>query len=175
MVNDQYLKETFEKIYEGNFERLFRYAFSMTKEKGIAEDVVSDVFANLWDKRDQLNNIREIGFYLNASVRNQAIKTIKGNARIPLSKTKNEFTDDFTIVDNIDPENLLMGKELEKMIAKVILNLPPQAGKIYQLSRNEKSNEQIASELGISKRTVENHRYSVLKKLKEELKKYYKS
>jgi uncharacterized protein (DUF1501 family) len=52
MVNDQYLKETFEKIYEGNFERLIRYAFSITKDKEIAEDVVADVFANLWDKRD---------------------------------------------------------------------------------------------------------------------------
>ena len=59
MVNNQYLKETFEKIYEGNFERLIRYAFSITKDKEIAEDVVADVFANLWDKRDQLNNIKE--------------------------------------------------------------------------------------------------------------------
>ena len=46
MVNDQYLKETFEKIYEGNFERLIRYAFSITKDKEIAEDVVADVFAH---------------------------------------------------------------------------------------------------------------------------------
>ena len=53
--NEQHLKETFEKIYLGNFERLIRYAFSITKDKGIAEDVVADVFTYLWDKRHQLN------------------------------------------------------------------------------------------------------------------------
>lgn len=173
MVNDQYLKETFEKIYEGNFERLIRYAFSITKDKEIAEDVVADVFANLWDKRDQLNNIKELRFYLNASIRNQAIRTIKKHTKLPLLATKNESSDHLTFSDNIDPENLLMGKELGNMIAGVINSLPPQAGKIYNLSKNGKSNQQIAIDLEISKRTVENHLYSVFKKFKEELKKYY--
>jgi len=175
--NEQHLKETFEKIYLGNFERLIRYAFSITKDKGIAEDVVADVFTYLWDKRHQLKNIKAIDFYLNTSVRNLAIKTIKKDSKIPLSKTvkETEFTDNFIFLDKIDPENLLMGKELGKIISKVKLNLPPQAGKIYNLSRNDKSNQQIALELGISKRTVENHLYTVLKKFKEELKKYYQT
>ena len=78
--NEQQLKETFENIYKGNFERLIRYAFSITKEKELAEDVVAQVFANLWDKRDRLHKIREVGFYLNASVRNQSIKVLKEKA-----------------------------------------------------------------------------------------------
>ena len=57
----------------------------------------------------------------------------------------------------------------------MVSNLPPQAGKVYNLSRNEKSNEQISREMGISKRTVENHLYSVLKKLKETISKYFES
>jgi len=175
MVNDQYLKENFEKIYEENFERLIRYAFSITKDKEIAEDVVADVFTNLWGKRDQLNNIKELRYYLNASIRNQAIKTIKKNTKLPLLVTKNESSDHLTFIDNTDPENLLMGKELGNMIASVINSLPPQAGKIYNLSKNGKSNQQIALDLEISKRTVENHLYSVLKKFKEELKKYYET
>ena len=50
-----------------------------------------------------------------------------------------------------------------------------QAAKVYNLSRNEKSNEQISIEMGISKRTVENHLYSGLKKLKEAMSKYFES
>ena len=173
--NEQYLRETFEKIYEGSFERLIRYAFSITKEKEIAEDVVADVFANLWDKRDQLNNIKDLRYYLNASIRNQAIRKIKKHTKLPLLSIKNESSDHLTFSDNTDPENLLMGKELGNIIASVINSLPPQAGKIYNLSKNGKSNQQIALDLEISKRTVENHLYSVFKKFKEELKKYYET
>ena len=54
-------------------------------------------------------------------------------------------------------------------------NLPPQAGKVYRLAQNEKSNEQIAKTMGISKRPVENHHYIILKKLKEAISKYFKA
>ena len=173
--NEKNLKETFIKIYEGNFERLIRYAFSIIKEKGLAEDAVSQVFANLWDKRDRLHKIKEVRFYLNTSVRNQAIKMMKNNAKLNLSKISDEFTDQVDIVDSIDPESLLIGKELAKIISKVVDELPTQASKVYNLSKNGKSNGQIAQEFGISKRTVENHLYKVIKKLKEALKKYFEA
>ena len=173
--NEQDLKKIFVEIYEENFERLIRYAFSITKEKGLAEDVVSQVFTNLWDKRHRLNKIREVRFYLNTAVKNQAIKIITKNARLPISKLSNELIYNNTPLDIIDPEKLLLRKELEKIISKMVSNLPPQAGKVYNLSRNEKSNEQISREMGISKRTVENHLYSVLKKLKETISKYFES
>ena len=59
--------------------------------------------------------------------------------------------------------------------SKMVSNLPAQEAKVYNLSRNEKSNEQISIEMGISKRTVENHLYSGLKKLKEAMSKYFES
>ena len=173
--NEQDLKKIFVEIYEENFERLIRYAFSITKEKGLAEDVVSQVFTNLWDKRHRLNKIREVRFYLNTAVKNQAIKIMAKNAKLPALKISNKLTDHYTVADIIDPENLLMGKELKEILSKVFADLPPQAGKVYKLSQNEKSNEEISKEMGISKRTVENHHYIILKKLKEAISKYFKA
>lgn len=173
--NEQQLKKTFVNIYEGNFERLIRYAYSITKEKELAEDVVAQVFANLWDKRGRLYKIKEAGSYLNASVRNQSIKVLKEKAKLSVTKISNEFNDHDLITDIIDPESLLMGKELARLVSKVVANLPPQAGLVYNLSRNDKSNGEIAEELGISKRTVENHLYKVLSKLREALEKYFKA
>ena len=173
--NEQYLLKIFVNIYEENFERLIRYAFSITKEKGLAEDVVSQVFTNLWDKRERLHKIKEFRLYLNTSVRNQAIKMMTKNSKLNLSKISDEFTDQVAVVDIIDPESLLIGKELAKIISKVVDELPTQAGKVYNLSKNGKSNGQIAQEFGISKRTVENHLYKVLKTLKEALKKYFEA
>jgi len=86
MNNEESLKKIFVNIYEDNFERLIRFAFSITKEKGLAEDAVSQVFANLWAKKDGLHKIREIKFYLNTSVRNQAIKIMAKNAKLPALK-----------------------------------------------------------------------------------------
>ncbi len=173
--NEQNLKETFIKIYEGNFERLIRYAFSITKEKGLAEDVVSQVFANLWDKRGRLHKIKKVRFYLNTSVRNQAIKMMTNNSKLNLSIISDEITDQVAIEDSIDPESLLIGKELAKIISKVVDELPTQAGKVYSLSKNGKSNGEIAQEFRISKRTVENHLYKVLKTLKKALEKYFEA
>lgn len=161
----------FEDTYGKYFEQLFRYAFSITKNKELAEDVVSEVFTNLWHKKPDYNNIKELPSYLRVSVKHLAIRTV--------SKDPHHFSDAFydetlQISDTIDPESLLIGEELEKMINEAIANLSPHARVVYTLVKTKGyTYDMVSDELSISKRTVENHMYKIIKHLKVSLQQYF--
>ncbi|MEH0152916.1 RNA polymerase sigma-70 factor [Limibacter armeniacum] len=170
--NENSLAKWFEDAYEAHFERLLRYAFSITKDKQLAEDVVSDVFMNIWNKRSEHKNIRELGAYLYVSVKRLALKQVTS---APNSLNCSVLDGTLQLSDTIDPEKLFLGKELDHCIQQVLDALPPHAQLVYEMARNEgKQYKEIAEELGISKRTVETHMHSILKKLKSELRTRFK-
>ena len=161
----------FEEAYETHFERLYRYAFSITKNKQLAEDVVAEVFANIWSKKPDYTIIRGLSAYLHVAVKHQAIRLASQN--LPRFSYL-AYDESLSVSDAVDPESLLMSKELEQILAQVISNLPPHGKLVYDFSRNQGySHQQIAEELGISKRTVESHLHQVLKKMKEALQAYF--
>lgn len=165
-------KKWFESIYEIHFERLFRYAFSITKDKQLAEDVVSEVFLNIWNNKPDYQEIRELGSYLHVSVKHLAIRQA---SRDPGQFTYSAYDESLQISDTVDPESLLLGKELEGIIGKIIHGLTPHAKIVYELSKVKGyTNQQIADELGLSKRTVESHLFNVLKLMKELLLTHFK-
>ena len=161
----------FEEAYETHFERLYRYAFSITKQQQLAEDVVAEVFANIWSKKPDYTTIRELSAYLHVAVKHQAVRLASQSLPRSLYQAYDEA---LPVSDAVDPESLLMSKELEQILALVIDDLPPHSRLVYDFSRNRGySHQQIAEELGISKRTVESHLHQVLKKMKEALQAYF--
>lgn len=157
----------FNTVYDDYFERLYRYAFSITKNKEHAEDVVADVFLNIWKNKQDHHNIQELSSYLYVSVKHLAIRQTSKN---PSNFTYSTYDEALQISDVVNPENIMEGKELEAVIEEVLEGLSPHAKLVYDMAKTKgmKSRE-IAEELGVSERTVEAHLYQVIKKLKDQL------
>ncbi len=151
-IKDQSVfRNWFETIYSENFERLYRYAFSITKSKDLAEDVVEEVFVKIWEKQDGHVEIRDLKTYLFVSVKHVAIRIA---SKDPQRFAYGNYEQLVQVADSVDPESLLLGAELEKAIDAAINSLPPHCALVYNMVRQEgKSYEQVSTELGLSKKT----------------------
>tara|TARA_Y100001980_G_C14556868_1_gene351834 strand:+ start:50120 stop:50734 length:615 start_codon:yes stop_codon:yes gene_type:complete len=165
-------KAWFEGTYDENFEGLFRYAFSITKNKQLAEDVVSEVFMNIWKKKPDVHQINELSSYLRVSVKHLAIRLSTND---PARFSFSAYDESLQVSDTVDPESLLMSKELEILIKEISGELSPHSLLVYEMSKSRgMNNQEIADELGLSKRTVESHLYKVVKLFKNKLEEHFR-
>jgi RNA polymerase sigma factor (sigma-70 family) len=67
----------YEHIYHKYVSELFRYAYMVVKDKSLAEDVIHDVFTDLWSSRNKLGKVRSVRLYLFSSVKRRALRKLK--------------------------------------------------------------------------------------------------
>jgi len=133
-------------------------------DEGESENIVQEVFVQLWNKhRNILDNQEGIRSYLYTAVRNRALNAIRD------AKTHSEETFEDRAGDlRTDLEE----KELLVRVTELVRQLPPKCRHIFLLSRSKGySNKEIAAELGISVKTVENQMTKALKLLRSGLNK----
>lgn len=156
---------SFDNIFKKYNKKVYYFALSYLKNKEDAEDVVQEVFMNLWKYRDQINEYYVFSKYLFKITYNAICKKFRKQASD--KKQLEEVLQNFILEDNstnldIEYNNLLETANL------LIDKLPSRQKNIFLLSIKEQlTNEQIAQQLNISKKTVENY----LAKAKTSLKK----
>lgn len=133
---------------------MFGYALSLTKDYEQAQDIMQNVFLNVWVKRNKLSPDIEIRSYLFKSVYHNFIDLYrKEKKQSELEKLYHEMLFNYI--------NTISDSYLEKKIfvlKKEILNLPEKSKEIFLLSKqNGLTNEEIADILKISIKTVEYH------------------
>jgi RNA polymerase sigma-70 factor (ECF subfamily) len=157
--------DLFEQLFKYYYEHLVLFAFRYVKNRQAAEDVVHDVFINIWNNRKKLDFSLNFKSYLYSSVRNQSLKYIKNSNKV--EKT----TLDVVFIPSEDmPDNIIIKDEFEKAIADAISNLPDRRQEIFCMHRFDNlSYSEIAMALEISVKTVENQMGSALKFLRKKL------
>lgn len=154
----------FKQLYQIYYAKVVSFITGIIKERDIAKDLAQDIFINLWLNRKKLDISRNIQNYIFVASRNAAINYLKKELAFSHS-TIEAIQADVRTSDTA--EDNLFAKEISLLIEMVVSEMPKQRQLIYRLSKEQGlSNEEIASKLGISKRSVENQISMALKEIK---------
>ena len=144
-------QSAFNQLYEKYWKTLYQYTFRILGEATVTEDVLQEVFTNIWIKRHDLD-IQNLGGYLANACRNNALTKIRRARFTPLQE---EVIQNLTLEPEI--EAYLDLKELNQVIGDASEGLPARCREIFYMSRYQQlSNTEISEKLKISPRTVEN-------------------
>lgn len=145
----------FAEIYDLYKDRIFAFAFTLTKSKEIAEEATQEVFVKLWERRDQIKTDYPLTPYIKKITYNYIISFFR-KVKLDRQLQQNLYTN-MEALRNTNEDELLQ-KELNKLYQLAIEQLPRQKRTAYLLSREQHlSYEEIALQMGLSKNTVRNH------------------
>lgn len=160
--------EAFRSLFLHYGPMLKTYLFRLSRSKETAEDLVHDVFLEIWKNRQQLTGIEHFKSYLFRAVHNRAHRSFERQAKETLILHQLCKEQDPTVA--FEGEDRMMGEEVRKFIQETINKLTPRQRRIFMLSRQEGlTHQQIAEQLGIHSQTVSNHLSDALKFLRNEI------
>lgn len=157
----------FDVLYKKYSRRIYKFGFSILKSQEEAENLIQDVYLNLWENRHKVAEDSSVKSYLFTIAYNSSISIIRKKAResqfVEYLKTLQEV--------NEDPVNVALEyNELTNKLDEIIKVLPRRQREVYLMHRVEglKYNE-IAERLNISVNTIENHMSRALRTIREKL------
>lgn len=168
-VNDEKLtelfangdKQAFELVYDRYWKELYFLAVRILEDEAKAEDLVQEVFVDLYEARGK-NEIRTLGAYLYQAAKYKCFMQLRAG-----KISEKHLARMSKVIASNSVEEAYNAHELEEIIDKGISALPEKCREVFYLSRFEElSNKAIATQLNISPKTVENQITKALKSLK---------
>jgi len=155
----------FTMLYQRHWLKLYRTTCSYLKDKDLAEQVLQDVFIVLWRRRKALT-IESFKNYIFITARYQVFKILKARKINPIIYLDTFAEEAGTSISNEAWEKLEQ-EDFEYKLKMALSDLPKRCQEIFWMSRVEnRTNDEIAENFGISKRTVENQLTHALKQLR---------
>ncbi|ACU02479.1 MULTISPECIES: RNA polymerase sigma factor [Pedobacter] len=162
-------KKLFEVLYKKYYQQLFAVAYRYVGQAEIAEEIVHDVFITIWNKADQLNIQHSMKSYLFKSIVNSSLNFIK---KEKVQAEKQQVYMAIVDKETADEPDTDREEALLKDLAQALELLPDKCRQVMYLSRFGKLKQQeIATQMNISIKTVKNHLTYGFQKLREQLEK----
>lgn len=157
----------FDVVFHKYSEKLFRFSFSLLKNKEDAEGIVQEAFLKIWEKREDIDTTKSFKSFLFTISYNLIVDKLR--LRLKDQEYRSFLvhyfeSKSFELKSNMDYD-LILGQ-----VRDAVEELPAKRKQIYTLSRElGLSHKEIATRLGISVKTVENQITLALKHIKKKL------
>ncbi|MCD8386446.1 MAG: RNA polymerase sigma-70 factor [Bacteroidales bacterium] len=162
------MHKEFEIIFKSYYGPIRAFILRLVKSEDDAEDLVQDVFSQLWIKPDVWQDNPEVDRYIYRMAKYSALSFLRDHSR---DVCHGLVDADLDIVERVEGDvgtlDPLIHDEANLLLEMALDKMPPKRREIFSLSRFDGlSHKEIADKLGVSIRTVESHIYSALSSLK---------
>lgn len=169
-LKQQAKKQYITTVYNKFWKELYVVAFRRLRDEAQVEDILQDLFLSLLEGDYDLENENAVRALLHTRLKSRIIDFFR-RALLKMNFENQEASK--TEVDPHSSDDRLMNRELESVVLQEINKLPEKMKEIFLLSREEMlSNEEIASRLNISSKTVRNQLSTALNRIRLTIRNY---
>jgi RNA polymerase sigma-70 factor (ECF subfamily) len=177
-LKNRFIDIDFEQVYIAHFSKMKRFAKEYVLSDEDAENIVQDVFLELWEKKDVISMPVNLAAFLFTAVKNRCVDHLRH--KIVVKEVTGKLQEEQKMVLKMKYEsleafdrNIFSEENIEAVLERAINALPDKCREIFIKSRIEgKKQKEIAAELNVSINTVESQMAVAYKKLRTELKDY---
>lgn len=160
-------QSAFEAVFREHYAALCGFARRLVDDPAVSEELVQDLFVQLWEKRETLSLETSLRSYLFTATRNSCLNHLK-HLQVRVRHEDHVKLQALPLAD--DPSEVLQAAELQARLRLAIDELPDRCGEIFKMSRFEGLKyDEIAERLNLSPRTVEVQIGKALRLLREAL------
>lgn len=155
----------FEQLFDAYWNNIYQVAFTLTKSRETARDLVQEIFIKIWLLREELPQKDNFRNFLFIVARNHILDELRRKVK------EDPFTGQLQAwfkESPIQADQQLLYHESQALIHQAVSNLPEQQRQVYLLTReNGWTQEEIAQHLQVSKNTVKTHMARALTAIRE--------
>jgi len=161
-------KSALDELFGYYYTRLYHFSKSILKIENDIDDILQEVFVKIWLNRHKIGNPETFNAYIFTITKNEVLHLIRNNLR------DQSFRDNLfihSVAEEYQMQSQLEFDEIKAGIERIVANLPEKRQQVFVLSRTEGlSNKEIALQLNISEKTVEDHITHAIKQIKNAMK-----
>lgn len=157
----------FTVIYNRHFDALYVHAYRRLQDRDEAQDVLHELFAQLWNKRQEIQINTSLSAYLATAIRNKILDLISHKE---VESKYVQSLQGFLDQEHRLTDHRIRERQMQELIEQGIADLPAKMREVFELSRKHQlSHKQIAEQLGLSEQTVRKQINNALRILRVKL------